>query len=335
MLIAGLGSIGQRHARNLRMLWGSRVELLAYRQRRLRGVISDSLQCDDSRDVEEELGITVFEELSVALAERPAAVFVCTPTSSHVSVAQVAADAGCHLLIEKPLSSGLDGIDRLRRTVARAGLVVLMGCQWRYHPCVKWLRNLLVTGDLGRPVRAAITYDEYLPDWHPYEDYRTSYAAQQNLGGGVVLTQIHDYDLAWSLFGAPRAVTAQGGHLSDLEIDVEDTIDARLDCQVPVFIHQSFASRTTRRLITIDGEAGSVTVNLMSAQITTTSRNVNPPDYTSYQRNQMFLDELRHFDACVRRTEEPTVSLEAGVEVLRIALAVKEAMRTGSAIGVH
>ena len=336
ILIAGLGAIGQRHARNLRALCGDGVELLAFRRRRLPHVVTESLERDDSRNVEAELGITAYEDLDDALAAGPDGVFVCTPSSQHLEIAQRAAEAGCHLFIEKPLSHTLDGVEQLRETVASKGLVALVGCQWRYHPCVQWLRGVIETGTEGRLTRAEIDYGEYLPDWHPYEDYRASYAARAELGGGVVLTQIHDYDLAWWLFGPPRTVTASGGHLSALDIDVEDTVDAQLEGGVvPVSVRQSFASRPPRRTITVAGEHGAVRVDLLGARISTDSGAAPAVVFPDYQRNQMFMDEARHFEACVAGREKPTVPLEDGISVLRLALAVKDAMRTGRAVEIN
>jgi predicted dehydrogenase len=335
ILIAGLGAIGQRHARNLRALYGDGLELLAFRRRRLPHVITDSLQRDESRNVEAELGITAFEDLDAALAAGPDGVFVCTPSSRHLEIAQRAADAGCHLFIEKPVSHTLAGVDRLRDTIRSKGLVAIVGCQWRYHPCVRWLRDLLQAGTLGRLVRAEIDYSEYFPDWHPYEDYRSSYAARAELGGGVVLTQIHDYDLAWWLFGPPRTVTASGGHLSALEIDVEDTVDARLDGgAVPVRVHQTFAGRPPCRTISVTGERGSVTVDLLAARVTADSGVAPAVTFAEYQRNQMFMDEARNFQACLAGREKPAVPLEDGIAVLRLALAVKDAMRTGRQVEI-
>jgi predicted dehydrogenase len=336
ILIAGLGAIGQRHARNLRAQYGEAVELLAFRRRRLSHVVTDSCERDASRNVEAELAVTVFENLDEALEAGPDGVFVCTPSSQHLAIAQRAADAGCHLFIEKPVSHTLDGIDRLRETVASKGLVALVGCQWRYHPCVQRLRDVLVVGTLGRLVRAEIEYGEYLPDWHPYEDYRSSYAARAELGGGVVLTQIHDYDLAWWLFGPSRTVTARGGHLSTLDIDVEDTVHAQLEGgTVPVSVRQSFASRSPRRIITVAGEHGSITVDLLAASISTDSRATSAVAFEDYQRNQMFVDEARHFKACLDGTEKPAVPLDDGIAVLRLALAVKDAMRTGRPVEIQ
>ena len=319
VLIAGLGAVGQRHARNLRAVCGSSLDLLAYRRRRLPYVITESLQRDDARDVESSLGIRSFDDLELALAARPDAVFVCTPSSQHVEIARAAANAGCHLFIEKPLSNSLDGIEELQQAVREKGVVTLIGCQWRYHPKVRSLYEKIRSGEMGTLRAATIDYSEYLPDWHPYEDYRTSYAALGALGGGVVLTQIHDYDLAWWLFGQPSRVEASGGHLSELEIDVEDTVEATLEVgRARVLVRQTFASPVKRRHISVSFDNSALELELLQSD--------------GYERNRMFLDEVRHFVACVEGNEQSRVPIADGVAVLRLALAVKESMKTGKAV---
>jgi predicted dehydrogenase len=334
ILIAGLGAIGQRHARNLRALRGDGVELLAYRRRGLRHVVTESLGRDDSRDVESALGVKSFDDLGVALATKPDGVFICTPTSQHLEIALRAAGSGCHLFIEKPVSNTLEGVEALVATVARHRLVALVGCQWRFHPCVKSLRALLAAGTLGALRSAEIEYAEYLPDWHPYEDYRQSYAARAELGGGVVLTHIHDYDLAWWLFGPPSSVRATGGHQSALEIDVEDTVDATLDTRAgPVRVRQTFASRKPRRRITVRGERGTATLDLIAARLSYSPPELAPEEhYEDYQRNELFLAEVAHFLSCVEGTAAPTIPLSEGVAVLKVALAVKQAMQSGDVV---
>ena len=268
ILIAGLGAIGQRHARNLRTLLGESLDLVAFRQRRLPFVVTETLERDDVLDVERALGVRAYDDLDWALSDGVDAVFVCTPSSQHLSIAQRAADAGCHLFIEKPVSHTLEGIEALERSVAAQALVAMVGCQWRYHPQVRWLRDMVRAEAFGRISQAEIDYAEYLPDWHPYEDYRDSYAARAALGGGVVLTQIHDYDLAWWIFGPPSSVTACGGRLSTLDIDVEDTVDAQIACATAmVRVRQSFASRPPRRSIAVTGDRGSVRVDLLGARV--------------------------------------------------------------------
>ena len=333
ILIAGLGAIGQRHARNVRTLRGDAVELFAFRSRRLRHVVTDTLAKDETRDVEAELGLRAFEDLDEALAVKPDAVFICTPSSRHLEIAQRAADAGCHLFIEKPVSNTMEGVERLRATAAARTLVAMVGSQWRFHPCVRALRDILAAGVLGKLERADVDYAEYLPDWHPYEDYRTSYAARAELGGGVVLTQIHDYDLACWLFGAPRRVKATGGKLSDLEIDVEDTASAVLEGgRVTVAVRQTFASRPPVRTITVTGAHGTATLDLLRARLTFSDALAPDRAITEYQRNEMFLEEAANFLDCVDRRQTPAVTLDDGITALRVALAVKESMHSGRTV---
>ena len=150
-----------------------------------------------------------------------------------------------------------------------------------------------------------------------------------------MLTQIHDYDLAWWLFGAPRTVSASGGHMSDLEIDVEDTVEAHLDGgAVPVVVRQSLATRPPRRTVSVDGERGSITLDLLTGRVSSHPRLAAAGAFAEFQRNEMFVDEVRHFLACLAGEETPAVPLDDGIAVLRVALAVKDAMRTGRPVEI-
>lgn len=94
VLMVGLGGIGQRHVRNLRTLLGSDVEIIAYRARRLRHVLTDRLQIEPGSDLEEKYQIRAYEDLDQAIAQDPDIVFICNPSSLHIPVALSAAKAG-------------------------------------------------------------------------------------------------------------------------------------------------------------------------------------------------------------------------------------------------
>src|SRR5256885_16946350 len=102
--MCGLGSIGQRHVRNLRRLLGDELEVVAWRELRRGHVLTDQMTISPGLDLEEHLGIRVAPTLDDGLAEQPDAVFVTNPTSMHLDVATRAAQAGCNLFVEKPLA---------------------------------------------------------------------------------------------------------------------------------------------------------------------------------------------------------------------------------------
>src|SRR5215472_7015954 len=176
ILLVGLGGIGQRHARNLRALLGTTVDLIAYRARGLSGVVTPQLGLDKNKSVLEEFGIRPFDNLQSALGESPDIAFVCNPSSMHVDTALKCAEAGCDLFIEKPLSNSVRDVDRLLDIISAKHLVAMVGYQLRFHPCVKRLRAIITTGTIGRVLAVNAVIGEFMPYWHRYEDYRMMYA---------------------------------------------------------------------------------------------------------------------------------------------------------------
>jgi predicted dehydrogenase len=178
---------------------------------------------------------------------------------------------------------------------------------------------------------------EYLPLFHPYEDYRRSYAARADLGGGVVLTQIHEIDYVHWLFGMPSSVFAVGGRVSELEIDVEDTASALLAYKLDgkalaVHLHLDYLQRPSTRSCTVIGENGVIAVDLRQPSLTWSDAKgkvVREERYPGFERNQMFLDEMRHFLAAARREEPVEVDLAHGIDTLRIALAIRRSLSSG------
>jgi predicted dehydrogenase len=334
VLLVGLGSIGQRHARNLRQLLGDRVTLTAYRTRGLDLVIGDASALPHET-VAQRYRITETTDLDQALAERPHVAFICNPSGLHLPIARRAADAGCHLFIEKPVSDSMMGVADLAKAVDEKGLVAYVGCQLRFHPCLQRLRTLLETRAVGSVMAARIHMGECLEDWHPYEDYRQSYAARRELGGGVLLTLIHEIDYAYWLFGAPQRLFAVGGHLSKLDVNVEDTVSVLMACKasgrvVPVHIQLSFGTRPASRGCEILADGGSVAVDLSEAKLFVRDGNgqvIENFHLDTFGRNDLFLAELTHFLRCLSGEEQPIVPLGDGIETLRIALAARDSMQ--------
>ncbi len=334
ILVIGLGGIGQRHVRNLRALLGDEAELLAYRVRRLTHVVTPTLGADESLNVEAQYGIRVFSDLQEALAQRPAIAIISNPSSLHVSAARQCLLAGADIFVEKPLSNSLDGISDLVRIADENRLIGMVGYQLRFHPCLRKLSEVVAGGELGNLLAVRATIGEYLPNWHPYEDYRQMYAARADLGGGVILSQIHEFDYLYSLFGLPSSVYALGGHYSELEIDVEDTASSLMEASfhgrpLPIHLHQDYLQSPPSRQCEIIGDRGKAIMDLHALTVSVFLRNVKEPRVLAlenFDRNQLFLDQLRHFLECVRERRKPVVDLNDGLQSLRMAIAVKQSI---------
>jgi len=334
ILIIGLGGIGQRHVRNLRDLLGDSVDILAYRVRRLSQVVTPALQADRTRDVEREYNVRAFDSLEAALAESPDIAFITNPSSLHIPAALTCARAGCDLFLEKPLSNSLEGIAELMEEVTKRSLVAMVGYQLRFHPALRALSEIVKSGVLGRLLAVRATVGEYLPGWHPYEDYRNMYASRASLGGGVVLSQIHEFDYLYSLFGPPRRLFSLGGHHSGLEIDVEDAASTLMECEfggrcLPVHLQQDYLQCPASRECEVIGDAGKCIMDLAGLELVRYGSNGTmevSQRWEGFDRNQLFLDQTRHFLECVEARRKPVVDLADGIWSLRIALAAKESI---------
>ncbi|WP_447603673.1 Gfo/Idh/MocA family protein [Nitrospira sp. Nam80] len=339
-LFAGLGSIGQRHVRNLRHLLGETVEITAYRTVNKSPLLNPDMTVRRHATVEAAYNIRSFSRLDDALAAKPDAVFITNPNSLHLSVALEAAKAGCHLFIEKPLSDSLDGVKELIEITDRQRLVTFVAYQFRFNRGLRRIKSLLEERRLGRIVAAHVVNGEYLPDWHPYEDYRLSHAARRELGGGSLRIQTHELDYALWLFGMPRSVYAVGGHLSELEIDVEDSVSILLSCEdhgkrFPVHIHLDYLQRPAQRMCEVVGDAGKVRYDFYANTIEffdLHARTREVMEFCGFDRNDMFVEELRHFLAAVHGDTPPLVDLHEAVRSLRISLAADESLHKGTVV---
>lgn len=339
-LFCGLGSIGQRHLRNLRTILGEGVEVLAYRGRGRNLVLNPDMTVRTDADLESTYNIRSFESLDDALSAKPDVVFITNPNALHIPVALAAARAGCHLFIEKPLSDSNEGLGDLIKLVERKGLVAFVAYQFRFHPGLALMRSLIKSGRLGRLASAHIVNGEYLPDWHPYEDYRETHPAQRSMGGGCLSIQTHELDYAVWLFGMPRRVFAVGGQVSRLEVDVEDSVNVLLQCDyqgrpLAVHVHLDYLQRPPQRLCEIVGDAGKARYDYYANQVEfydTQTREAETYRFDGFNRNQMFEDELKHFLACVRGEALPLVNLREAQRSLSVSMSALESLRTGRAV---
>jgi predicted dehydrogenase len=327
-LVVGLGSIGRRHVRNWAALGLGPVAV-----------------CRQARQAQPEpLGVDAreFSDLDAALDDRPDVVLVTNPTSMHIETACRAVQAGAHVFVEKPIGHALAGVADLLREAERRHRVLMVGYNLRFLSSLARFRQLLLQGAVGRPVSARAEAGEYLPDWHPWEDYRASYSGRKALGGGALLTFSHELDsLCWVL-GAPQRVVAMATHASSLEIDTEDV--AELVLQFPngplASLHVDYLRRPPRRSLEIVGEDGVLRWEYDENRVlryapATRQWRIEEGD-PRLQRNDMYLAELQHFVGCVRGdVDGPLIDGRQGAAILAITLAALRSSTEGRAIDLQ
>jgi len=323
ILVVGYGSIGKRHVQNLLEI--PKLEILI---------------CTKQKGLKVKKRIKIFQKLEDALKEKPIAAFITNITNQHIPTAIKIAKQGVHLFIEKPLSDSENGILNLAKIVKEKKLVTMIGCNLRFNPCIKKIHEIVSKGEIGRIVSTQVECGTFLPDWHPSEDYRLGYSAKKAMGGGVILTVIHEIDYLYWLFGNVKEVISISGKYSDLELDVEDLSASILKFKNNVIaeLHLDYFQRPNSRRCKIIGTQGTVTwdetSNVVKVYHIHNKRWKISLKKSKYDNNQEYVDEIKHFLRCVTKKEKSINDLKQGIDTLKIALAIKKSSKNKCMVNI-
>ena len=328
ILVVGYGSIGKRHVENLLSI--SNLEIIV---------------CTKRNDINKLKKHTkVYHTINQSLKEKPDIGIIANETSLHIPTAIKLAKEGLDLFLEKPLSNSLKDVEKLHAIVKKKKLITQMGCNLRFHPCIKKIKSLIEQQKIGKIISAQVQNCSYLPDSHRWEDYRKSYAARKDLGGGVILTNaIHEIDYMYWFFQEVENVISMSGKFSDLDVTAEDYAPSLLKFKNKIIgeLHLDYFQRPEFRSCKIRGTKGEIYWDSVDNCVDVFNMNKkrwetkfdsgfsnNLDTYSSY------VEELKHFLKCVKRRKETINDLEQGVATLKIALAIKKASKLMRSVNV-
>lgn len=322
-LVIGCGSIGERHIRNLQSL--SAGEILAH-----------DIDIERLTFIGEKYQLKTYANLDKALEHQVDAFIICVPPSLHIPFALKGIEHGAHLFIEKPLSHNLEGIDTVLEQAKAKGLITFVGYNLRFHPGLKLVKQLLDEGRIGKVLSARVEAGHYLPDWHPWQDYRQMYTAKKEAGGGIILDGSHELDYIRWFLGEVKEMSCFAGKLSSLEVETEDTAEIilRFDSGAIAGVHLDFVQRAYSRSCKLIGEEGTIIWDYPAKKVSIFSAKSGHWEETEIKSepNDMYLEEIKHFTKCIRGEEAPIVDGVTAKRVLKIALAAKTSSQTGRTI---
>lgn len=341
VLFVGLGGVGQRHMRNLlRLMPDATIGAVRHRNRTFE--VGDDLQPDFSVDIVQKYKITCFSNLDQGIAWEPNCAVVANPSSMHAETAQALVRAGVPVLLEKPIACDWEGARILAETSVATKVPVLVGYMQRFHPVTQRMLQWVHGGRLGRLLSAQSICHNYLVTNHSYEPIEQFYLGSRELGGGIILSEIHNTDLVHTLFGMPRRLWCVGGKRLDGPHDVEDTVTSLLDYQMdgqpfPVSMHISMVERPVARRIVVNGEHGRLTWDLLAQRVMledTTANQTECFETPDFQRNAMFLALMRTFLDTVTGTQDGEPNLRTVLSGHRIAMAMIESLTLGAPVDI-
>ncbi|MEZ5757445.1 MAG: Gfo/Idh/MocA family oxidoreductase [Emcibacteraceae bacterium] len=309
IIIIGLGSIGQRHLRNIRKLYPESIITVVRRS------LKNTVPCEDLAD-------NIVNSIDRAIKiSKPYACIIASPAPFHVQDALKFIEIGCPVLIEKPLSNQVSGVSDLIVQAMNNNTICMVAYVMRFLPTMDRIKEIINTKRYGEVITATISAGQYLPNWRPELDYRNTVSAQKKLGGGALLELSHEIDYMNYLFGMPSRVNAIVSSTNRLEIDVEDSVDCILEYASGhcLSLHLDFLQKMPTRFCEISFEQAHLRWEINKGHLYL--ENSNHEKYIEEVpliNNDTYISETEYFFECIAKSEKPSVGLKEGHDVLML-----------------
>lgn len=307
----GIGSIAKRHIRNLTEICnedGIDLEIDALRRK--------TSLCTNKPEYIKRI-YTDIQELPMDYD----VIFLTNPTEYHADMLLTLHNHGKHFFIEKPVTS-LNTIDKLNNFEYRADSIYYVACPLRYNNVIQYIKSNIDTCGVNS-VRCISS--SYLPDWRPEIDYRKTYSAHKEMGGGVSVDLIHEWDYITYLFGMPLLVQMLKGKVSSLDIDSDDyaIYIAKYDSMIAE-LHLDYFGRKAIRKVELYTDKETIVGDMIAGTISylKTGKVIDlTEDRDSFQKR-----ELRHFIDLINRKNviKNENNVEHAIKVLKLSQGMLE-----------
>ncbi len=303
----GLGSIATRHLKNVHAYLASQGDVCTV----------DLYRSSLGRPLAEELQPLV-NNVYLYADEIPEerkydVVFVTNPTSMHYETIERFAAYADSFFIEKPVFDSTKVDEGIFNLIE--GKPSYVASPLRYNPVLQYVKNNV---DLNKVISARAISSSYLPEWRPGQDYRKIYSAHKDLGGGVSIDLIHEWDYLTWLFGMPTECKQMISKVSNLEIDSDDlAIYIGRNEKTSFELHLDYFGRQTLRTLDLFTDEDTIHCDLIEGTVSYLKEGKTVKSES--ERNAFQMAEIAHFFEIINNKKENDSTPEHAYRVLKIA----------------
>lgn len=323
ILIIGSGSVGKRHAKNLKEL-GCKISCMDPRADRcedLKNEVPLVSWYTDLNDIPEEVNFN--------------GVIIASPTAFHKEHTLWGIKSKIPVLLEKPAAMTAEEAYQIREAASEHIVPIVLGYSWRWWPPLQEVRKLIASNTIGSLRHVQFHMSAHLADWHPWEPYQSFFMSKKALGGGALLDESHWIDLMIWFLGNPDKITGHVSKISDLEIETDDNVDIICSYKdVNVTIHLDLYGRPHEKFIRFVGENGTLLWSANPNRISIckdADQHWETHDFNN-ERNDMFIGVAKEFMSVLNGGSPQTCTFDDGVKVMELIEAVRSSSNTGKTI---
>ena len=301
ILFIGLGSIGQRHLQNAKKIFKN-SNFFALRKTNHNNVIK-SAKLKKKQNLEKFYSLKKIFNNPQDIDFNPFITFICNPTSYHIDSAIKFASRGSHIFIEKPIGINKVKINKLKKIIRRKKIVSFIGYQFRFHPAIIYLKEILDNSKFGKIISGNFSFLTFLPHHHKYEDYKKTYVALKKLGGGTALNLSHDIDLIIFLFGKPNKINCKSHNPKIIKTETEKDLFAEFfyKNKTKISLELSYSSLIEKRIINLKFEKALINIDLNKNKLILKNNKKKIVKNYKIKRNELFNNELNYFNDSIEK----------------------------------
>lgn len=300
----GMGSIGKRHLKNVCQLITSQGNTYSI----------DLYRSSMTREIPEDVSALVANQYlySQEVQREYDMVFITNPTSLHLETVVKFRPFTKAFFIEKPVFGSFEVDEQIVAMLDEIPSYV--ACPLRYNPVLQYLKQNV---DMEKVISVRAMSSSYLPDWRPGQDYRETYSAHTELGGGVDIDLIHEWDYLTWIFGMPTECLGIAGRFSNLEINSNDTaLYVAKNDKITYELHLDYFGRKTQRTLDIFTQDDTLQCDIVGGTVTYLKEG-KVFDFNS-ERNVFQMEEIKHFFDIAEGRVENDSNVRHGVQVLKL-----------------
>jgi predicted dehydrogenase len=325
--VFGAGSIGRRHLSNL----------IRYKKKlNIDEIISYDVNEDREKLIEEKKDFKFTSNFKEAALNCDVA-FVCTPTHLHINtIKKIHKFTTCHFYLEKPFSSSIKGCAETLKIIKNKKKKIAVGYMLVNHPLMKKAQQIIKSKIIGRNIFARVECGFYLPNWHPWEDYRSFYMSKADQGGGVLLDTSHEINYLQRLFGNVKETQGIVGKFSDLDITSDDLTLSILKFKnnLIAHVHLDLIQFNKERSLKIIGTKGVLKMSLTEneIQVFTNKDKKWKKIKINYNFNKIYFEQLDQLWKLIKNKKQNLGTGEEALHTMQIIEAVRSSSKSGKKI---